>query len=358
MRSRARLRARSVERAHRPQRLRTVVFSSWKVRIAWAAGGALALIGGFLLVAPSLERASDSPEPWGLWIGTDGAKAPSPAVGRLLLLNIEAKHGCDGPVAVRGELGWEPSYRWVRRHAPSDLIPRRLVLGIAGVKVLRAEVRDFTRSRWRRVSIRPFEGVSILDSRVDGSELGEARVRFRLSLDAVTPAGFEACSTISPAVLEYQGGEPQFERATAAIGYVYDRHLYEVDAFEVNDALAWMSVEGHQPDRGLLDHNSRVVGGEVLVTCTSSSPIAPASGPYGDPYAGFRQALEESSCGSVQTFRRAGAAETLSERVFFAGVLISAGVALLLEALLLGRTAHRRNDRDSAASHETGRRRP
>ncbi|MFL5832684.1 MAG: hypothetical protein ACJ76B_01710 [Solirubrobacterales bacterium] len=198
----------------------------------------------------------------------------------------------------------------------------------------------------------PFEGISVLDSRVDGSGLGLAEVRFRLSLDAASSAGFEACSTTSPAVLEYQGGEPEFERATNAITYLYDHHLYgtgEVEAFNVDDALVWMSVKDHQPDRGLLDHGSRVVAGRVLVTCSSTSPIA-SSGPREDPFASFRQALEESSCGSVQTFRRAGAAETLNERIFFAGILISAGVALLFEALLMGKTASwgRRGRRKSA----------
>ncbi len=348
MRSRARLRARSLERDDRRLRLRTVVFSSWKVRSAWAVTGALALIGGFLLVAPSFERASDPSQPWGLWIGTDGTYAPSPAVGRLLLLEIEAKHGCEGPVTVKGQMEWSPSDQWVSRHSPDELIPSRLVLGIAGVKVLRGEVRDFRKHRWRRVSITPFEGISILDSRVDGSSLGLADVRFRLSLDEVSSAGFEACSTTSPAVLEYQGGEPEFERATNAITYLYEHHISgagDVEAFNVDDALVWMSVKDHQPDRGLLDHGSRVVAGRVLVTCTSTSPIVSSFGSGGDPFASFRQSLEESSCGSVQTFRRAGAVETLNEHIFFAGILISAGVALLFEALLMGETVPRRGPR-------------
>jgi len=309
IRSRARLRPRSLGRDGSRQRLRTVVFSSWRVRSVWAVAGALALIGGFLLVAPSFERASNSPQPWGLWIGTDGASAPSPAVGRLLLLEIEAKDGCEGPVTVKGQMEWAPSDRWVARHSPDDLMPSRLVLGIAGVQVLRAEVRDFKESRWRRVPMTPFAGISILDSRVDGSSLGLADVRFRLSLDAASSAGFEACSTTSPAVLEYQGGEPEFERATNAITYLYEHHLYgtkEVEAFNVDDALVWISVKGHQPDRGLLDRGSRVVASRVLVTCTSTSPAASSSGPQGDPFSAFRQALEKSSCGSVQTFEEPG----------------------------------------------------
>jgi hypothetical protein len=342
IRSRTRLRARFLERPDSRWRLRTVVFSSWRARSFWAVAGLLALIGGFLLFAPSLERASDSPQPWGLWIGTDGAFAPSPAVGRLLLLEIEAEEGCEGPVTVKGLMQWEPSHRWVARHSPNDLIPNRLVLGIAGVKVLGAEVRDLEKSRWRRVVVTPYAGISILDSRIDGSSLGLADVRFRLSLDAISPAGFEACSTSSPAILEHQGGDPEFDRATNAITYPYQHHLRgtgEVEAFNVNDALVWMSVEGHQPDRGLLDHSSRVVANRVLVTCTSSSPGALSLGPPRDLFSAFRQALEESSCGSVQTFRRAGAAETLNARVFLAGILISVGVTLLFEALLMGKTA-------------------
>ena len=319
-----------------------MVFGSWGARAVWGAVGVAALIGGYFLVAPSFDRAPDPPRPWGLWIGTDGASAFSPAVGRLLTLEIEAENGCDGPVTARGRMQWAPSDRWVARHTPEDLIPSRLVLGIAGARVLRGEVRDFKARRWRRVPIKPFEGISVLDSRVDGSRLGLADVRFRLTLDAVSPAGFEACSTTSPAVLEYQGGDAEFERSTNAMNYLYERQLYGsdgVEAFNVDDALVWMSVEGHQPDRGLLDHGSRVDAGRVLVTCSSTSPVAPSSGPDGDPYSAFRQALEESSCGTVQTFRAAGAAETLNERVFFAGILVSAGVALLFEAFLVGTTA-------------------
>jgi hypothetical protein len=324
---------------------RMVVFNSRRARAVWAAAGGVSLIAGFLLAAPTFQHATDSPEPWALWLGADGVYAPPPSVGRLLSLDVAAENGCDGPVTVTGRMEWSASDRWLIRHSYDDLVPRRLVLGVAGVKVLRAEVRDFESASWRRASIKPYQGISVVDSRVDGSSLGQPDVRFRLSVASISPAGFEACSTTSPAILEYKGGEPQIERVTRAWGYLEQNQLLGnegIHEFPVSDGLVWMSVEGHQPDRGLLDRSSNVVANRVLVTCTSATPTAPSI-PRQDPFSYYRQDLEESSCGSVQTFRAAGAPETLNERVFFAGILVSAGVTLLLEALLTGKTVRRRD---------------
>jgi hypothetical protein len=227
------------------------------------------------------------------------------------------------------------------RHSIADLVPNRLVLGVAGATAIRAEVRDFKAARWRKVRIVPYHGVSIVDSRIKGSSgYGEPDVRFRLLLEALQPAGFETCSATSPAVLEYQGDAPAFEKATDAIAYLERRHSFglgRVNEFPVSDGVVWMSVDGHQPDRGLLDASSRIQGNRILVTCTSTSATHPRIW-RSDPFASYREAIEESSCGSVQTFKIAGAAEDLNERIFFAGILISAGVALLLEALITGQT--------------------
>lgn len=308
----------------------------------WGALGVLFLVGGFLLASPTFEHAPSAPRPWGLWIGTNGTYAPSRAVGRLLELRFEARGGCGGPVTATGKLRWDPSeHPWATRHSIADLIPSRLVLGVAGVTVLRAEVRDFRAARWRKVQIEPYHEMSIVDSRIQGSSgYGEPDVRFRVLLDALQPAGFEACSAASPAVLEYQGDDLAFEKATDAIAYLEHRHSYglgRVKEFPVSDGVVWMSVEGHQPDRGLLDASSRIQGNRILVTCTSTAATHPRIW-RNDPFAPYREAIEESSCGSVQTFKVAGAAEDLNERIFFAGILISAGVALLLEALITGQS--------------------
>jgi len=314
-------------------RFRTVIFGSRRARLVWGLAGLLALAGGFLLARPSFDRSAPAALPWGLWIGTDSPYAPN--AGHLLQMRVEA-NGCGEPVVATGSLDWAPADRWFRHHSSEELIPGRLVLGIAGATVIGAEVRDFRRRRWRPIQVRPYHGIAVADGRVRGTRgYGEPEVRFRLLLDAPAASGFEACSVASPALLEYQGGEKVFERATEVFGYLeghVDHDVERVEAFDVSDGLIWMKVAGHQPDRSMLTTGTGVRGNRVLVTCTSSR----YSGSSRDPFSYFRQAVEEPSCATVQTFRAAGAEETLSERIFFAGILISAGVALLIEALIGG----------------------
>jgi len=74
----------------------------------------------------------------------------------------------------------------------------------------------------------------------------------------------------------------------------------------------------------------------ILVTCTDVLPN-PTRRFVHDPYFYWRMLLDESSCASVQTFRASNAQDKLNLRLFIAGILVSAAVAILLESLLTGK---------------------
>jgi hypothetical protein len=99
-----------------------------------------------------------------------------------------------------------------------------------------------------------------------------------------------------------------------------------------------MKVPHEEPDRAALDAGAQVRRGDVLVTCTGVVPT-PAREQVEDPYFYERSLLHESSCASVQSFRAPDVSETLNLRIFLAGILVAAGVGILLEALITGRIA-------------------
>jgi hypothetical protein len=98
-----------------------------------------------------------------------------------------------------------------------------------------------------------------------------------------------------------------------------------------------MSVQNEQPDRTVINSGAHVQHRDTVLTCTDISPEA--SRIYrNDPFFGTRNLYAgEAACASTQTFRSSDASESLNRRVFFAGILISAAVGILLEALITGR---------------------
>jgi hypothetical protein len=334
---------------HRPQRLRTVTFSSLRARVIWAAIGIAALVAGYLLAAPSFQPAPNPPEPWGLWIATNGTSM-GPYLGKLIELKLDGSQNCNAPVNVTGNLQWTRSLS-----AHGKLVPLRapttLVLGISEARVLTGEMSVEGAEGWHPMHVARFHNVYILEGRAPRWNKEHSTVKLHLMVDASRSAGYGACYITSPALLEYEGPEPAFEVASQAAVYVQSNKALahtKVHEWLPTDAIVWLNVAHREPDRAALDAHGQVRRGNVLVTCTEADE-APKGQAARDPYYYWRSLVGESSCASVQTFRATDTTETLELRVFLAGILVSAGIGILLEALVTGRVETRSTDRRASS---------
>lgn len=108
---------------------------------SWPLLGVAALAGSYVLVKPTLSPAPSLPQPWGLWVSTNTQSSaseyerPHLEPDWLLTLRIEAPAGCSSPATVTGAVQWEPKFLTDRIKPPT-----RLLLGVAGVHVIHAEI--------------------------------------------------------------------------------------------------------------------------------------------------------------------------------------------------------------------------
>jgi hypothetical protein len=326
-------------------RSRTVTFGSHGARVGWGIAGLLFLVLGFLLARPSLEGAPDPLKPWGLWIGA----ATRGGVGDLRIssyldLEIQAGKGCGELAKVEGEMSWASRIYGDPPRWKTELT--RLVMAVSGAPLARAEIRYPLARRWIPLELRKTEGSVIMDTEIK-PRLQLTEIQFRLLVDISQQAGFGACELTSPAVVEYPGNDRALEHALGtAIGHLAQTNRDRPSArpFVPHNALMWMSVPGLFPDRASLDAEGQVRREEILLSCVSDAPL-PAGRDKRDPFYYSRALLTQSSCGSVQTFRDPGAAGALNRHIFLAGILISIGLALLLEAVVTGFTDDRRKRR-------------
>jgi hypothetical protein len=297
---------------------------------------------GYVLVAPTLQSRPVPPHPWGLWVSTDAhdeRSYPRPT-SWLLKLWIEAEGGCGQPVTARGEL-------YVAKPSHLTRSPRLAVLSVVGAHLLGAEVkgipglRSLVGYRWRPMTVSRFQGASVahapLRGRLEPRLLSARVLLFRLSLDATRGAGYAACSMTSPALFGLPGDNAVGDLASLS-GEAFLRKRARLAYAPLTDAIVHMSVPGRIPDRSELDANAIVHGDSLLLTCDDGfvHHLSPAA--REDEYFYMRTLAVEPSCASVQSFRASDAVESLSLRLFLAGVLLGAAVTILLEALAIGRT--------------------
>lgn len=219
------------------------------------------------------------------------------------------------------------------------------MLSVAYAHLLSAEVQGIGLSnpismagiQWRRMRLSRFRDVYVaqapLIGRLDPKFFLAGVLKFRLSLDIARDAGYSACSLTSPALVSFPGHSLMWWEANRQALDFLD-HPPLADAM-LNDAAVGMSVNDRVPDRSELDSNARVRGDSIQLTCGEIPN--PKPNPY-DEFFLERVLAEKPSCASVQTFRTSDAAEDLNRRIFLGGLLLSAAVAMLLEALFTGRT--------------------
>jgi hypothetical protein len=316
--------------------MRTVTFGSRPGRVIWALIGATMLAAGYFVVAPSFRTTPEAPRPWGLWVGTD-SEYRGPEADTSLTLTIDAAAGCERPAVASGEISWDSlsSFAHFAGHHP----PTQISFAVAGAEVTDAQIR--AGGRWEPMEVTRFRGSYLATSDLPPWRKIAGRVRFRLELAISRSSGFEACSLTSPALFEFNGFEPIWQRAQGAAGVGlrrgHERGRPPTRELRFADAVVWMTMKNWEPDRATLDAHAQVRRDRVLVTCTEVLP-RPGRRFAGDPSFYERQLLEESSCGSVQRFVAPNSQSDLSLRLFLAGILVSAGVAMLLESLVSGRT--------------------
>jgi len=318
------------------RKLRTVTFSSGRARALWAVVGFAGLGGGYWLVAPTFDGTSAPPKPWGLFV-TSNVQESGHGQNHSWFLNLEiAGHSdCRRPATATGEVSFDEG----KHPKPFTHRPTRLVLGIAGIHVLRAEIRGPEYRNWREVPIARYDGTTIAEGHVARWRYADEEVGFRLTLMASHPAGFRSCYETSPALFQFKGEDTQawVNASSNTEIYLRERHKHGRLAGEsLTDAAMQMSVTGQEADRSALDASAQVHHGNATLNCTALLPESPPEF-RDDPYFYTRTLRGESSCASVQTFRATDAADSLNRRVFFGGILISAAVGILLEVFLTGK---------------------
>lgn len=326
------------------RRLRTVTFGARWVRVMWAAIGLLGLAGGYLLIAPTFSSTPEPPQPWGLSVAANPVQSRTRlATGWFMNLTMSSKKGCGHPTIATGEVSWTTG----KHYGPLLRAPTELALGIAGIPVLHAEIRGPNES-WHPALLGKREDTYVAAGRINDWTEGAA-AEFQLVLLATRSAGYESCYMTSPALFEFQGDEQIWTDADSNRTIYLQEHHRDgnLGSGLLTDATVTMSVPGEQPDRTLLDSGAHVKRGDIVLSCSAYLP-EPPSAQTEDSFFYTRELPLEPSCASVQTFRSSDAADNLNRRVFFAGILISAAVGLLLEALVTG-TVDRDEPRGEAA---------
>lgn len=292
---------------------------------------------GALLVAPALRSPPAPVQPWALWVGTDARDKEVFALpaGWLLRLWIDADGGCGQSATVRGELQISQAYKLARS-------PRTLILSVAGARVRAAEVKgilDFqvdSVARWQRVATSRRGGGYVvqapLRNRIEPSLWSGRVLLFRFRVDASREVGHESCSMSSP-VLFGNGGKYQAWYQASSAGEALLRGRGAGAQPVMDGAIVRMAVPDRVPDRSELDAGAQVHGRSLLLTCDDGFAHFPPRAAREDDFFTMRSLVEQSSCASVQTFRAPDAAEDLNRRLFLAGALISAAVAVLLAAI-------------------------
>jgi hypothetical protein len=262
---------------------------------------------------------------------------------RSMLADLRVRTGgdCSGEV-LTSDLQTEP-------HLERRDIPNPVAIAVSGTRVAFARIRSDGKKTWRPMHLalvptRPYFGtfgtksVTILTGDVDtGSPRDYSGVSVQLGVAAAKNAGHRSCFATAPGLFEYPGDASQWN-AAQQIGYQWlqdHRHVPTVYA-PLSDAIVKMSVRGMIPDRSALDAGARVQGGRAVFTCTGNVPEV--SDQKGDDFATERELATRSNCSSVQRFAASDAVDDLNRRIFLAGLLAAAGLSMLLEALVLGRT--------------------
>jgi hypothetical protein len=160
-------------------------------------------------------------------------------------------------------------------------------------------------------------------------------------LAAAQYASFGSCYVMNPAVGEfYESGnadEASPETTYSVDEFLKDRHVSaNLGEPLYLDAIAESEVPGQEPEDAAGSARLTLHPRAAIISCTTFPAEAHAS--ESDPYIEALSARTARPCESVQLFRSSSLQATLTEHVFISGLLATAGLAILIEALLTGVT--------------------
>jgi hypothetical protein len=153
-----------------------------------------------------------------------------------------------------------------------------------------------------------------------------------------TSAGFRSCNMRSPELFAPAASTIGWTAASAEANRWRRAHdLAPAPVSPIGAGIIDLAVQGKAPDVAATDTQATVIGRSIRLTCTSQLPPSNPDDPSFIP----RIVATKSNCGSVERFATEGSANVLNIMVFFAGILLSTGVAILVDTLLGGRRKHR-----------------
>jgi hypothetical protein len=226
-------------------------------------------------------------------------------------------------------------------------VPARYVIAIAEAHVYRLETRsinpyDQTKMySWLTIPLHVVSGAEVTKVPVAHWRGPDEPAEFRLTLGAAQPASFESCHVMNPAIGDfYESGnaDEASPKTTYAIDeFLKGRHVSANLAEPLYlDAITESEVPVQEPEDAAGSARLTLHPRAAAISCTTFPAEAHAN--ESDPYSEVLSARTARPCESVQLFRSSSLQATLTEHVFIAGLLASAGITILIEALLTGVT--------------------
>jgi hypothetical protein len=333
-----------VSSVHHSPRFRLVAFRSRASRISWGIAGALAVCGSLSLALPGFNESPPVPRPWSLWLSTN-----APTLGGLsepnwlLSMTIVADKGCR-TATVTGALQWK--IKEVDSVVRPE--PNRYLLGVEGAHVLLLETRDIDAinprltQRWHAIAMPQIEHANLVEISAPFWPNSLERAEFRLKVTAAEPAAFGSCYLTSPGI----GGpaeevdsypEPKIRSAVETFTSSHHSPLNLSDQIGL-DAVMEMAAPGQEPEAAVASAAVANRPGGAVTTCSTRD--AKGLTPEGeiDRFAEYRQNRAKRPCAGVQRFESRNLQASLAKHTYISGILLSAGMGMLLDALM-GATA-------------------
>lgn len=348
---------RKLRRPHRPQpqrpesvahlhsrRIRLVAFRSRASRISWGAIGALAVCGSLFLALPSFDEGPPVPRPWSLWLSTNaptsgGLDEPN----WLLSMTILADRGCR-TATVTGSLQWKIK----ELDSVINPEPDRYILGVEGVQILSFESRDLDEAeprftqQWHSTAMSRTEGASLVEIPAPFWPDSLERAEFRLKVTAAHPAGFHSCYLTSPGIggpREEIGFYPEPKIRSAVETFAESHHSPDNLMNQIAlDAVMEMAVPGQEPEAAAASAAVATQPGGAVTTCSTHETGGLTVEGEIDRFAEYRQNRAKRPCAGVQRFQSRNLQASLTRHAYISGVLLSAGMAMFIDALM-GATA-------------------
>jgi hypothetical protein len=300
-----------------------------------ACSGVLSVVG-VLLLLPVLPHTPDPPPSWGLWAGI-GDSGPGQ---RFSTLNADidvAAEGCDGGAETRLRVALTVAEPQGGR--PADARAHPLLVAISGPELVDGSVHVEREGRRTTADVplaieqRGRGGSTGLAERFAWDGIGTVVVLLRLH-GLASSAGYKTCFASSPQLFELAAVNDAWRRAAALARTAGLRARGAVFLpTQLSSGIIDLTVAEKLPDPATLDADALIVAGGVRMTCSAAAPI----GGELDVGRTLRQLATRSNCGSTQLFRASSAATGLTWLTFFGGLVLSAAIAALLEAVFLER---------------------